>query len=98
MTDYDQREIGAKETTFQDCFTYLCDFHRQQSWNRWLKSSSVKEHKKEKLHTMRDTRIAHADSEEHFETGVTSLNKKWRGRGQRVSPCRMFDPGAPQGW
>ncbi|XP_062601183.1 calcium-responsive transcription factor-like [Saccostrea cucullata] len=37
MTDYDEREIQAVEEVFEDCTVYLCSFHREQSWTRWLK-------------------------------------------------------------
>lgn len=37
MTDYSEAEIGAIKSVFPMCQTYLCDFHREQSWERWTK-------------------------------------------------------------
>ena len=37
MTDYSEAEIGAIGTVFPSYQTYLCDFHRKQSWERWVK-------------------------------------------------------------
>eukprot|EP00794_Sanderia_malayensis_P001794 gene1794-1999_t len=36
MTDFDEKEINALEEVFEDCFVYLCDFHREQAWTRWV--------------------------------------------------------------
>ena len=37
MTDYSEAEIGANETVFPSCKVYICDFHREQCWERWVK-------------------------------------------------------------
>lgn len=37
MTDYSEAEIGAIETIFPGCKVYICDFHREQCWERWVK-------------------------------------------------------------
>ena len=37
MTDYSEAEIGAISTVFPTCQIYLCDFHREQAWERWTK-------------------------------------------------------------
>ena len=37
MTDYSEAEIGAITTVFPNCQIYLCDFHKEQSWERWTK-------------------------------------------------------------
>ncbi|CAC5393005.1 unnamed protein product [Mytilus coruscus] len=39
MSDYAEEEISALENVFQGSFVYLCDFHREQSWERWLSTS-----------------------------------------------------------
>lgn len=36
LTDFDQREISSLEKVFPDTFVLLCDFHREQAWQRWL--------------------------------------------------------------
>ena len=37
MTDYSDAEITAIESVFPQCKVYLCDFHREQCWERWIK-------------------------------------------------------------
>ena len=37
MSDYSEAEILAIESTFPNAHVYLCDFHREQSWERWTK-------------------------------------------------------------
>ena len=37
MTDYSEAELAAIKKVFPNCQTYLCDFHREQSWERWTK-------------------------------------------------------------
>ncbi|XP_052272077.1 uncharacterized protein LOC127872742 isoform X2 [Dreissena polymorpha] len=36
MMDYDRKEIQAVEATFPGCFSFLCDFHTEQAWKRWV--------------------------------------------------------------
>eukprot|EP00794_Sanderia_malayensis_P002202 gene2202-2507_t len=40
MTDYSNEEITAIENVFPGCFTLLCDFHREQAWDRWLRKTA----------------------------------------------------------
>ena len=37
MTDYCEAEIRAITDVFPNCKVYLCDFHREQAWERWVK-------------------------------------------------------------
>lgn len=37
MTDFSEAEIGALESSFPGTVVYLCDFHREQAWERWVK-------------------------------------------------------------
>ena len=39
MTDFSEEEIGAIEQAFRDSFVYICDFHREQAWERWMKQA-----------------------------------------------------------
>ena len=32
-----EAEIQALESSFPDSFVYLCDFHREQAWERWVR-------------------------------------------------------------
>ena len=38
MCDYSEAEILAIETAFPCATVYLCDFHREQCWERWVKN------------------------------------------------------------
>ena len=37
LTDFSEAEIGSLEYCFPDTIVYLCDFHREQAWERWVK-------------------------------------------------------------
>ena len=37
MTDYDKAEINALEKAFPGIHVYLCEFHREQAWTRWVR-------------------------------------------------------------
>ena len=37
MTDYSDAETTAIDSIFSQCKVYLCDFHREQCWERWIK-------------------------------------------------------------
>ena len=37
MTDFSDAEIIAIKSVFSQCKVYLCDFHREQCWERWIK-------------------------------------------------------------
>ena len=38
MTNYSEAEITALEASFPNTTIYLCDFHREQAWERWVKN------------------------------------------------------------
>ncbi|XP_065657884.1 uncharacterized protein LOC136082459 isoform X2 [Hydra vulgaris] len=40
MTDYCNEEIRALESVFFGCEVFICDFHREQAWDRWIKKTS----------------------------------------------------------
>ena len=40
MTDYSEAEICALEKSFPCSTVYLCDFHREQAWERWVKDKN----------------------------------------------------------
>ena len=42
MTDYSEAEIAALEAVFEDSYVYLCDFHREQAWERWIRDKNHK--------------------------------------------------------
>ena len=37
MCDYSEAEIMSMESAFPSTTVYICDFHREQSWERWIK-------------------------------------------------------------
>ena len=37
MSDYSEAELLAIETCFPSTKVFLCDFHREQAWERWVK-------------------------------------------------------------
>lgn len=37
MVDYSEAESSAIKNVFPGCNVYLCDFHREQCWERWVK-------------------------------------------------------------
>ena len=39
MTDYNKAEICTLEAVFPDTVVYLCGFHKEQVWERWIKAS-----------------------------------------------------------
>ena len=36
ITDYSDAEIAALEEVFDGVVVYICDFHREQAWTRWV--------------------------------------------------------------
>ena len=39
LCDYSEAEISAIKNAFTSTRVYLCDFHREQAWTRWVSSS-----------------------------------------------------------
>ncbi|XP_056009107.1 uncharacterized protein LOC130051290 [Ostrea edulis] len=75
MCDYAEEEINSIESVFPDAFVYLCDFHREQAWERWLKAShnGVGKDKVEILRLLRS--IARSKSVEEFELAKSKLQE-----------------------
>ena len=42
MTDYSEAEFLALKQTFPDAKMYLCEFHREQCWERWVRDQKHK--------------------------------------------------------
>ena len=36
FADFEERQIVSLESIYQNIEVYLCDFHREQAWNRWV--------------------------------------------------------------
>nr|XP_018672055.1 uncharacterized protein LOC108950555 isoform X1 [Ciona intestinalis] len=73
MTDKCEAEINAVEATFQGCKVLLCDFHREQAWERWVKKSDngVGDRKKAVLSGLRA--VAKAENHAELESALDSL-------------------------
>ena len=58
---------------FIDCHVLICDFHREQAWERWMKRSenSMGESREEALDLMRA--VAKAATDEAFEVALNRL-------------------------
>ncbi|XP_065653455.1 uncharacterized protein LOC136080567 [Hydra vulgaris] len=80
FTDYSNEEINSLESVFPGCQVHICDFHREQAWERWLSKSVngcclVKDRVKEKLHA-----IAYAKTKEICQKEVHELEEshEWK--------------------
>ena len=76
MVDYSMAEINAIESEFADVQVYICDFHREQAWQRWVKSSKnglTLGEQKMFLDLMQA--IARARTETSYQKAVDSLRK-----------------------
>ena len=66
-----------KETQVNFClsesFVFICDFHREQAWERWLskKSNGCVERKQEILAKLR--RVAHALTEKECNVAIAEM-------------------------
>ncbi len=60
-------------TMVTDCSVYLCDFHREQAWERWVSATKngVVQEKEVVLSMLR--RIARADTEERYIEALGAL-------------------------
>ncbi|XP_063234777.1 uncharacterized protein LOC134537844 [Bacillus rossius redtenbacheri] len=73
MTDFSEMEINAIESAFPKNTVYLCAFHREQAWLRWVrKSGNVTSGAEEILSTWRA--IAASRNEHEFELNVQIMN------------------------
>nr|XP_047131872.1 uncharacterized protein LOC124810909 isoform X1 [Hydra vulgaris] len=80
LTDYSNEEINSLESVFPGCQVHICDFHREQAWERWLSKTAngcclVKNKVKEKLRA-----IAYAKTDEIFQKKVQELeeSQEWQ--------------------
>lgn len=84
MTNYSAAEMAAISAAFPNCKTYLCDFHREQSWERWVKDHKhgLSPDKSDTLPSLlRDTAQApptddNLPLDHHYHQSVDNLKKK----------------------
>lgn len=64
--------------------TYICDFHREQCWERWLRKADngLTEHREEVLQLLRS--ISKSSTEDSYHDNVATLktSKVWQSRPQ----------------
>ena len=74
MTDYSVVEFNAIEEQFPASLVYICDFHRLQSWQRWLRKSKHCLSQQEQDVIMRHLKeVAGAKTEDLFNVAVKEL-------------------------
>lgn len=90
MTDYSEAEYLAIEQEFPQCTVYLCDFHREQAWERWVKDRNhgltIDEGQK-LLDLLRD--CAHAPSPAH--TDPSPLEAYYHQAIQRLQEAEVWN-------
>lgn len=76
MVDYSTPEINAIESVFEFVAVYICDFHCEQAWQRWVKAGKngpTMAEQKMFLDFMQA--IPHAWSENGYQKAVENLRK-----------------------
>jgi len=60
---------------FLECHVLICDFHREQAWERWTKKSesNVGHNREEVLALMRN--VAKAETEDLYQEALTKLKE-----------------------
>ncbi|XP_065664695.1 uncharacterized protein LOC136086329 [Hydra vulgaris] len=74
MTGYCNEEIESLETVFPGCHVIICDFHREQAWDRWLskKTNDCSDFKGSIISILRC--IARAQNNNEIEAAIEKLN------------------------
>lgn len=71
MIDYSQAEMIAINSTFPRGKIALCDFHREQAWDRWLRKKENGTERDQALLYLRQ--LARAHTAEEFAAAVTQM-------------------------
>ena len=76
MVDYSLSEINAIGEVFPNATVYICDFHRKQAWNRWVRSSKNNLNTKEQqVLTDLLQRVAYSRTTSSYNTALENLRK-----------------------
>ena len=84
MSDYSEVEHDALEQAFPGIKVFLCDFHREQCWERWVRDTKhglTKEEGQQLLGYLRECAVAEPGSPEdvplefHYERAVKALKE-----------------------
>lgn len=79
MCDYRDAEYNALQSVFPNTHVYLCDFHREQAWTRWVKNSKhglSTEQGEQLLHLLRAIAAAppgDTQLDEHYQQRIEIL-------------------------
>lgn len=72
MVDFSNAEINAISSVFPESRVALCDFHREQAWERWCRKRENGVADKDALLGLL-RRLAHVSSEDEFNAALESL-------------------------
>ena len=76
MLDYSSVEISAVEEQFPKSVAYICDFHRLQAWQRWVRKTKNGLTLVEQEELMQNLKkIANAKTKEEYEDAVEELRE-----------------------
>ena len=72
--------LGVTKTQFLECKVVLCDYHREQAWERWLTTTANGMRSIKSFVLPRLRRIANAQSVKQYEQTVSDLKEsdEWK--------------------
>jgi len=74
MVDFSTVEIGAIEEQFPGATAYICDFHRLQAWQRWVRKSKNGFNSLEQEELLAHLkRVTNATTRKYYDSAVASL-------------------------
>ncbi|XP_049815893.1 uncharacterized protein LOC126262984 isoform X2 [Schistocerca nitens] len=72
VTDFSESEINAIQAVFPCSKVYLCSFHREQAWNRWLREH-VKEQEDRETIVYQWRRVAASSSLQQYKDNLEKM-------------------------
>ncbi|XP_029923308.1 SUMO-activating enzyme subunit 1 isoform X1 [Myripristis murdjan] len=86
MCDFSDAECNALQSAFPNTQVYLCDFHREQAWTRWVRNSKhglSREEGEQLLHLLRGITAAppgDTEVDEHYQrhVGILKASSLWK--------------------
>ncbi|XP_065669607.1 uncharacterized protein LOC124810405 isoform X2 [Hydra vulgaris] len=90
MTDYCNEEIDALEEIFPGCKVLICDFHREQAWERWIVkvSNGCADQKADILQKLR--KISHSTNVDAMELAILDLKQSEYWSNERFSKLKKY--------
>jgi len=89
LCDYSEAEISALEQAFPGIIVYICDFHREQAWVRWIrahKNGLTKEEGEKLLDLLRDCAWAEGGDEMNMMT----VDEQYRNAVKRLKDSTIW--------